>query len=144
MVTHFLFFFIGALTDTNSTGDGVWAQAVYCSRKNAPFLPTEIHKMTDPTTQQRSYPCRQASSLLFKVTPFFPLRPLNFLKTIKSRNVMNLLQTSLVVTVVCWCEEGVNQGLLPMTISEEESNLFCACHLLNCDEGQGPMINHKL
>jgi hypothetical protein len=28
----------------------------------------------------------------------------------------------------------VNQGLL---LSEEESNLFCACHLLNCDEGQG-------
>jgi hypothetical protein len=24
-----------------------------------------------------------------------------------------------------------------MPISEEESNLFCACHLLNCDEGQG-------
>jgi hypothetical protein len=22
-------------------------------------------------------------------------------------------------------------------ISEEESNLFCACHLLNCDERQG-------
>jgi hypothetical protein len=32
---------------------------------------------------------------------------------------------------------GGNQGLLPMTISEEESNLFCACHLLNCDEDQG-------
>jgi hypothetical protein len=39
--------------------------------------------------------------------------------------------------MVHWCEGGVNQGLLPMTISEEESNLFCACHLLNCDEGQG-------
>jgi hypothetical protein len=25
----------------------------------------------------------------------------------------------------------------PMTISDEESNLFCAYHLLNCDEGQG-------
>jgi hypothetical protein len=24
-----------------------------------------------------------------------------------------------------------------MTISEEESNLFCACNLLNCDEDQG-------
>jgi hypothetical protein len=24
-----------------------------------------------------------------------------------------------------------------MTISDEESNLFCACQLLNCDEGQG-------
>jgi hypothetical protein len=36
--------------------------------------------------------------------------------------------------MVRWCEGGVNQGLLPMTISEEESNLFCACHLLNCDE----------
>jgi hypothetical protein len=34
--------------------------------------------------------------------------------------------------MVCWCE-----GLLPMTISEEESNWFCSCHLLNCDEGQG-------
>jgi hypothetical protein len=32
---------------------------------------------------------------------------------------------------------GVNQRLLPMTICEEESNLFCACHLLNCDEGEG-------
>jgi hypothetical protein len=38
--------------------------------------------------------------------------------------------------MVRWFEGGVNQGLLPMTISEEESNLFCACHLLNCDEGQ--------
>jgi hypothetical protein len=36
----------------------------------------------------------------------------------------------------CQWFAGVNQGLLPMTISEEESNLFCACHLLNCDEGQ--------
>jgi hypothetical protein len=25
-----------------------------------------------------------------------------------------------------------------MTISEEEGNVFCACNLLNCDEGQGP------
>jgi hypothetical protein len=42
--------------------------------------------------------------------------------------------------MVRWCEERVNQGLLPMTIySEEESNLCCACHLLNCDEGQGQM-----
>jgi hypothetical protein len=32
---------------------------------------------------------------------------------------------------------GVNQGLLPMTISDEESNLFCACHLLKCYEGEG-------
>jgi hypothetical protein len=32
-------------------------------KKTAPFLPTQIHKMTDPTTQQRSYPSRQASSL---------------------------------------------------------------------------------
>jgi hypothetical protein len=39
--------------------------------------------------------------------------------------------------MVLWCEGGVNQGLLPMTISEEKSNFFCACHLLNCDEGQG-------
>jgi hypothetical protein len=50
--------------------------------------------------------------------------------------------TSLAGKMVCWCEGGSdsNQGLLPsnsMTISEEESNLFCACHLLNCDEGQG-------
>jgi hypothetical protein len=28
-----------------------------------------------------------------------------------------------------------------MTISEEESNLFCACHLLNCDEGQRYKVN---
>jgi hypothetical protein len=40
--------------------------------------------------------------------------------------------TSLAATMVRWCEAGVNQGLLPMTISEEESNL-----LLNSDEGQG-------
>jgi hypothetical protein len=45
--------------------------------------------------------------------------------------------------MVRWCEGEVNQGLLPMTISEEESILFCACHLLNCDEGQA-MINHRL
>jgi hypothetical protein len=45
--------------------------------------------------------------------------------------------TSLAATLVGWFEGGVNLGLLPMTISEEESNLFCACHLLNCDEGQG-------
>jgi hypothetical protein len=37
--------------------------------------------------------------------------------------------------MVLWFEGEVNQGLLPMTISDEESNLFCACHLLNCDEG---------
>jgi hypothetical protein len=37
--------------------------------------------------------------------------------------------------MVRWCEGGVNQGLLPMTISAEEStgDLFCACHLLNYD-----------
>jgi hypothetical protein len=38
---------------------------------------------------------------------------------------------------------GVNQGLLPMTISdEEESNSFSGCQLLNCDEGHA-MINHR-
>jgi hypothetical protein len=47
------------------------------------------------------------------------------------------LTTSLAATMVRWFEGGVNQGLLSMTISEEESNLFCACHLLSCDEGQG-------
>jgi hypothetical protein len=31
---------------------------------------------------------------------------------------------------------GSEPRLPPMT-SEEESNLFCLCHLLNCDEGQG-------
>jgi hypothetical protein len=65
MVTHVLLFFIGALSDTNSTGDGVWELALWLStdrEKTAPFLPTQIHKMTDPTTQQRSYPSRQASS----------------------------------------------------------------------------------
>jgi hypothetical protein len=36
----------------------------------------------------------------------------------------------LAATMVRWFEGGVNQGLLPMTISDEESNLFCACHLL--------------
>jgi hypothetical protein len=51
----------------------------------------------------------------------------------------NVMKTSLAATMVRWCEGGVNQGLLPMTIglSEEESNWFCACQLLNCDEGQG-------
>jgi hypothetical protein len=48
-----------------------------------------------------------------------------------------IIQTSLAATMVRWFEVGVNQGLLPMTISEEQSNLFCACHLLNCDEGEG-------
>jgi hypothetical protein len=38
---------------------------------------------------------------------------------------VNLNTTSLAATMVRWCEGGVNQGLLPMTISEEESNLFC-------------------
>jgi hypothetical protein len=47
------------------------------------------------------------------------------------------IKTSLAATMVRWFEGGVNQGQLPMIISEEESNLFCACHLLNCDEGQG-------
>jgi hypothetical protein len=37
---------------------------------------------------------------------------------------------SLAATMVRWCEGGVNQALLPMAISEEESNLF---H----DEGKG-------
>jgi hypothetical protein len=32
------------------------------------------------------------------------------------------------------CGDNGSLGLLPMTISEEA---FCACHLLNCDEGQG-------
>jgi hypothetical protein len=49
----------------------------------------------------------------------------------------NFNGTSLAATMVRWFEGEVNQGLLPMTISEEESNLFRACHLLNCDEGQG-------
>jgi coproporphyrinogen III oxidase len=53
------------------------------------------------------------------------------------RFTINNENTSLAATMVRWFEGGVNQGLLPMTISEEESNLFCACHLLNCDEGQG-------
>jgi hypothetical protein len=52
-------------------------------------------------------------------------------------NFLIIIITSLVATMVRWFEGGVNQGLLPMTISDEESNLFCACHLLNCDEGQG-------
>jgi hypothetical protein len=43
--------------------------------------------------------------------------------------------------MVRWCEGGVNQGLLPMIISEEENNLFCACHLLNCEKAKG---NHRL
>jgi hypothetical protein len=41
--------------------------------------------------------------------------------------------------MVRWFEGGVNQGLAPYDnkqISLEESNLFCACHLLNCDEGK--------
>jgi hypothetical protein len=53
--------------------------------------------------------------------------------------VREKMDTSLAVTMVRWFEGRVNQGLLPMRISDEESiyNLFCACHLLNCDEGQG-------
>jgi hypothetical protein len=39
--------------------------------------------------------------------------------------------------MVRWSEGGVNQGLLPMTISEEESNSFRACHLLNCVKAKG-------
>jgi hypothetical protein len=45
--------------------------------------------------------------------------------------------TSLAATMVSWCEGGMNQGILPITVSEEESNSFYACHLLNCDEAQG-------
>jgi hypothetical protein len=30
----------------------------------------------------------------------------------------------------------VRGGSEPRAASDEESNLFCACHLLNCDEGQ--------
>jgi hypothetical protein len=44
---------------------------------------------------------------------------------------------NLAATIVRRFEGGVNQGLLPMTISDEENNLFCACHLLNFDKGQG-------
>jgi hypothetical protein len=36
------------------------------------------------------------------------------------------LYASLTATMVRWCEAGVNEGLLPMTISEEKGNLFCA------------------
>jgi hypothetical protein len=36
------------------------------------------------------------------------------------------IPTSLAATMVRWFDGGVNQGLLPMTISDEESNLFCA------------------
>jgi hypothetical protein len=47
---------------------------------------------------------------------------------------LDCISTNLAATMVRWCEEGVNQGCsLPMAIIEEESNLFCACHLLNCD-----------
>jgi hypothetical protein len=41
---------------------------------------------------------------------------------------MKLKKTSLAATMVRWFEGGVNQGQLPMIISEEEGNLFCACH----------------
>jgi hypothetical protein len=54
-------------------------------------------------------------------------------KSEKCRELEGLLKlkvTSLAATMIRWCEGGVNQGLLPMT-SEEESNLFCAFHLLN-------------
>jgi hypothetical protein len=41
-----------------------------------------------------------------------------------------------------WCEGGTKGCSLYMyaifeAISEEESHKLCACHLLNCDEGQG-------
>jgi hypothetical protein len=50
-------------------------------------------------------------------------------------------KTSLEATMVRWFEGGMNQGLLPMTINEEESYLFCACHLLNFDEGHCAVNN---
>jgi hypothetical protein len=50
---------------------------------------------------------------------------------------LKIKKNNLAATMFRWCEGGVNLGLLSMTISEEESNLFCACHLLNCDDGQG-------
>jgi hypothetical protein len=56
---------------------------------------------------------------------------------VKFKVMVKLIHTSLAATMVRWFEGGVNQGLLPMTISDEESNLFCACPLLNCDKGQG-------
>jgi hypothetical protein len=40
------------------------------------------------------------------------------------------INTSLAAAMVRWFEGGVNQGLLPMTISDEEST----CHLLKCYE----------
>jgi hypothetical protein len=48
-----------------------------------------------------------------------------------------LIYTSLAATMIRWFEGWVNQGL-------EESNLFCACHLLNCDEGQGQWYHRLL
>jgi hypothetical protein len=35
VTTHVFVCFIGALSDTNSTGDGVWELAVYWSPKNS-------------------------------------------------------------------------------------------------------------
>jgi hypothetical protein len=61
----------------------------------------------------------------------------NVRATLFQKFVKRKLKTSLVATMVRWCEGGVNLGLLPMTITEEEIHLFCACQLLNCDEGQG-------
>jgi hypothetical protein len=51
--------------------------------------------------------------------------------------------------MVRWCEDGV---LLPMTISVEEfiklkkekSNLFCACHLLNCKKRSLTTWSHRV
>jgi hypothetical protein len=60
MVTPVFVFFIGALSNTNSTVLVTESESWLSTdrEKTAPFLPTQIHKMTltDPTTQQRSYP----------------------------------------------------------------------------------------
>jgi hypothetical protein len=49
----------------------------------------------------------------------------------KSRPKIIICKASLAATMVRWSEGGVNQGLLPMTISEEKCNLFRA------------MLNHR-
>jgi hypothetical protein len=35
------------------------------------------------------------------------------------------IKTSLAATMVRWCEGGMNQGLLPMTISEGKEFILC-------------------
>jgi hypothetical protein len=49
---------------------------------------------------------------------------------VSQKKLLEIYNTSLVMTMVRWGDQ-----IEP--ISEEESHILSACHLLNCDEGQG-------